>query len=61
MLKLNRLERETFKYHAVYSLLNGIMYGGLWLQEIISRKTLHSSNLVITFISMVWPVANLFS
>lgn len=31
------------------------------LQEIIARKTLDSSNLIVALITMVWPVANLFS
>ncbi len=61
MLKLNSLERETFINHLIFSSLNGIVFGGLMLQEIIARKTLLSSNLVVTFVTMVWPVANLFS
>jgi len=61
MLKLNTLEKETFINHLFFSATNGIVFGGLMLQEIIARKTLLSSNLIVTFVTMVWPVANLFS
>ncbi|MCK4322470.1 MFS transporter [candidate division WOR-3 bacterium] len=61
MLKLNSLEKSTFLNHLLFSATNGIVFGGLMLQEIIARKTLLSSNLVVTFVTMVWPVANLFS
>jgi len=61
MIKLNPLEKSTFVNHLIFSSLNGILFGGLMLQEIIARKTLLSSNLIITFLTMVWPVANLFS
>lgn len=61
MLKLNSLERNTFINHLIFSSTNGIVFGGLMLQEIIARKTLLSSNLVVTFVTMVWPIANLFS
>jgi hypothetical protein len=61
MLKLNSLEMNTFINHLIFSATNGIVFGGLMLQEIIARKTLLSSNLVVTFVTMVWPVANLFS
>ncbi|TEU00383.1 MAG: MFS transporter [Candidatus Stahlbacteria bacterium] len=61
MLKLNSLEKNTFKNHLIFSATNGIVFGGLMLQDIIARKTLLSSNLVVTFVTMVWPVANLFS
>ncbi|MCK4226565.1 hypothetical protein KAX29_06720, partial [candidate division WOR-3 bacterium] len=61
MIKLNPLEKSTFVNHLIFSSLNGIFFGGLMLQEIIARKTLLSSNLVVTFVTMVWPVANLFS
>jgi len=61
MFRLNELEKTTFKYHLIFSVLNGVLNGGLVLQEIIVRKTLHSSNLVVTFVTMVWPVSNLFS
>lgn len=61
MLKLNDKEKCTFKNHLIFSAANGIVFGGLFLQAMIARKTLLSSNLIITFITMVWPVANLFS
>jgi len=61
MFRLNELEKTTFKYHLIFSMLNGALNGGLVLQEIIVRKTLHSSNLIVTFVTMVWPVSNLFS
>lgn len=61
MLKLNYLEKSTFLNHLLFSATNGMVFGGLMLQEIIARKTLLSSNLVVTFVTMVWPVANLFS
>lgn len=61
MIKLNPIEKKTFINHLIFSGMNGIFFGGLMLQEIIARKTLLSSNLVVTFVTMVWPVANLFS
>ncbi len=61
MLKLNQIERETFKYHLLFSLFNGILNGGLALQEIILKKKFISPNTVITIAVMLWPVSNLFS
>ncbi len=61
MYKLNFIEKETLKYHIFFSILNGILNGGLMLQEIILKKKFLSSNTVVTIAVMLWPVSNLFS
>lgn len=61
MFKLNSIEKETFKYHIIFSLFNGILNGGLILQEIILKKKFLSSNAVVTIAVMLWPVSNIFS
>lgn len=61
MLKLNQIEKETFKFHILFSLFNGILNGGLILQEIILKKKFSSPNIIITIAVMLWPVSNLFS
>ena len=58
--RLDRLERETFKYLLLAQSFNGLCLGVLILQEVILRKTLSGSSLQITILTMINPVANLF-
>uniref|UniRef100_A0A7C4YDS2 MFS transporter n=1 Tax=candidate division WOR-3 bacterium TaxID=2052148 RepID=A0A7C4YDS2_UNCW3 len=61
MLRLNEVEKKTFKYHLLFSLFNGILNGGLSLQEIILKKKFNSPNSIVTIAVMLWPLSNLFS
>jgi len=54
-------ERTTIRLFLLYGIFNGIMNSGIFLMDVIAKKTLHASNLIITFLEMAWPIANVFS
>lgn len=43
-LKLNPLERHTFRIHTIYTLIEGVILGVLALNEFVFLKSLHGSN-----------------
>lgn len=59
--KLERWEKCTFKKFGIAYVFNGLFQGILRLTDVVAKKTLHASDLEITVLSMVWPVANIFS
>ncbi len=59
--KLEDYEKCTFRKFSVAYVFNGLFQGILRLTDVIAKKTLLASDFEITILSMVWPVANIFS
>ena len=59
--KLEDWERCTFRKFSIAYVFNGLFQGILRLTDVVAKKTLHATDFEITVLSMVWPVANMFS
>ncbi len=59
--KLEDWERCTFRKFSIAYVFNGLFEGILRLSDVVAKKTLHASDFEITVLSMVWPLANMFS
>lgn len=61
-LILSRLDRSpAARRYIVYSALMGAVFGALQFGEIIARKSMNASTLMVTFVTMLMPVAALTS
>jgi len=49
-LNLNSLEKQTFKIHTIYMLMEGVLFGVLALNEFVFLKSLHGSNYQLGFL-----------
>jgi len=49
-LDLNPLEKQTFKLHTIYMLMEGVILGVLALNEFVFLKSLHGSNYQLGFL-----------
>lgn len=60
-LKLNELEKRTFRLHLIYSMIEGIVLGILVLNEFVFLKSLKGSNLQVGMLFQTSVVALVFS
>lgn len=58
-LKKNR--SKTLRIQTIQSLIEGLFYGFLVMSEVVLRRELLASKLLITLFTMVMPVSSLFS
>ncbi len=52
---------KTVKIQSIQSLIEGIFYGFLVMSEVVLRREMHASKLLITLFTMVMPISSLFS
>jgi len=59
--KISQLEKQTFTYHFIYSLFDGIIYGILALNEFVLLKSLKGTNLQVSFLFQIPVIVLVFS
>ncbi len=59
--RLEKYEKCTFRKFSIAYVFYGLFQGILRLTDVIAKKTLHATDFEIAVLSMVWPVANVFS
>ena len=53
--------RKTLNIQMIQAVIEGLVYGFLIMSEVVLRRELHASKLLITLFTMVMPVSSLFS
>lgn len=61
ILNLNKKEKRSFILILISSIFYGVFLGILRIRDIIARKALNANDLQLSFIVMIFPVANFLS
>ena len=60
-MSLNKIEKNTFSLHLMYSILEGIIAGVLVMNEFVFIKSLHGSNILLGLLFQFSIIVFIFS